>query len=95
MKEEKIPKQKPHTSFNRCLSVAKNPEGNMTTAKKNVKNFILHGEHDKGEYGKGYYGKSAISCLIYIESIILLHIFFLSFTLVARIIYPITPGKGV
>ena len=28
----------------------------MTTAKKNVNNFILQGEHDKGEYGKGYYG---------------------------------------
>ena len=47
MKEEKIAKQKPHTSFNR-LSVAKNPEGNMTTAKKNVKNFILQGEYSKG-----------------------------------------------
>ena len=41
--EEKIPKQKPHTSFNRRLPIAKNPEGNMTTAKKNVKNFILQG----------------------------------------------------
>ena len=48
MEEEKIPKQKPDTSFNRRLSVAKNPEGNMTTAKKNVKNFILQGEYDKG-----------------------------------------------
>ena len=47
--EEEIQKQKPHTSFNRRLSVAKNPKGNMTTAKKNVKNFILQGEHDKGE----------------------------------------------
>ena len=54
MEEEKTPKKKPHTSFNRRLSVAKNSEGNMTTAKKNVKNFILQGEHDKGEYGKGY-----------------------------------------
>ena len=41
MEEEKIPKQKPHTSFNRRLSVVKKPEGNMTTAKKNFKNFIL------------------------------------------------------
>ena len=49
MEEEKITKQKPHTSFNRRLSVAKNPEGDMTTAEKNVKNFILQGEHDKGE----------------------------------------------
>ena len=56
MEEEKIAKQKPHTSFNRRLSVAKNPEGNMTTAKKNVKNFILQGDMTKGEYGKGYYG---------------------------------------
>ena len=43
MEEEKIPKQKPNTTFNRRLSVAKNPEGNMTTAKKNVKIFILQG----------------------------------------------------
>ena len=49
MEEEKIPKQKHDTSFNRRLSVAKNPEGNMTMAKKNVKMFILQGEHDKGE----------------------------------------------
>ena len=41
MEEEKIPKQKSHTSFNNWLSVAKKPEGNMTTAKKNLKNFIL------------------------------------------------------
>ena len=47
MKEEKIPKQKPDTSFNRRLPVAKNPEGNMTTAKKNVKNFILQGNMTK------------------------------------------------
>ena len=52
MQEEKTPKQKPDTSFNRRHSVAKNPEGSMTTAKKNVKNFILHWEHDKGYYGK-------------------------------------------
>ena len=45
MEEEKIAKQKPHTSFNRRLFVAKNPEGNMTTAKKN---FILQGGDDKG-----------------------------------------------
>ena len=49
MEKEKISKQKPHISFNRRQSVAKNPEGNMTTAKKNVKNFIFQGgEHDKG-----------------------------------------------
>ena len=43
MEEEKIPKIKPDTSFNRQLSVAKNPEGNMKTAKKNVKKFIYRG----------------------------------------------------
>ena len=50
MEEEKILKQKPDTSFNRRLSVAKNPEGKMTTAKKNI-NFFLQGEHGKGYYG--------------------------------------------
>ena len=35
MEEVKIPKQIPHTSFNRRLFVAKKPEGNMTTANKN------------------------------------------------------------
>ena len=41
MEEEKIPNQKPHTSFNRLLSVVKKTEGNMTTANKIFKNFIL------------------------------------------------------
>ena len=41
MDKEKIQKQKPHTSFNRRLSVVKKPEGNMTTAKKIFLNFIL------------------------------------------------------
>ena len=53
MEEEKIPKQKPHTYFNRRLNVAKNPEGNMTTAKKNIKKFYFTGEHDKGDMAKG------------------------------------------
>ena len=48
MEEEKIAKQNPHTSFKRRLPVVKKPERNMTTAKKNFKNFILQGEHDKG-----------------------------------------------
>ena len=58
MEEEKTPKQKPDTSFNRRLSVAKNPEGNMTTAKKNFKKFILLGNMTKGGGGiwQGYYG---------------------------------------
>ena len=51
MEEEKIPKQKPHTFFNKRLPVVKKPEGNITTAKKNLKKFIL-----QGEYGKEYYG---------------------------------------
>ena len=41
MEEEKIPKQKPHSSFKRRLPVVKNPEGNMTMAKKKFLNFIL------------------------------------------------------
>ena len=45
MEEEKIPKQKPHISFNRRLCVSIKPEGSMTTAKKN---FILQGEYGKG-----------------------------------------------
>ena len=49
MEEEIIIKQKPHTSFNRWLSVAKNPErGTWQRPWKNLKNFILQGEHDKG-----------------------------------------------
>ena len=48
MEEEKIPKQKPHTSFNRRLPVAKNPEGNMTTAKKNLKILFYRGNMAKG-----------------------------------------------
>ena len=48
MEEEKIPKQKPHTSFKGRLSVVKKPEGNMTTAKKNFKILFYREEHDKG-----------------------------------------------
>ena len=53
MEEKKIPKQKPDTSFNRLLSVAKNLEGNMITAKKNAKKFILQGNMAKGNMAKG------------------------------------------
>ena len=56
MEEEKIPKEKPHTSFNRRLSVVKKPEGNMTTAKKKKNFYFTGGNMTKGEYGKGYYG---------------------------------------
>ena len=67
MEEEKIPKQKPHKSFNRRLSVAKNLEGNMTTAKKNVKNFILQGETwQRGNMAKG---------ITVIKKLILLNVF--------------------
>ena len=57
MEEEKNPKQKPHTSFNRRLSVVKKSEGNMTTDKKNFKKILFYrGDMTKGEYGKRYYG---------------------------------------
>ena len=41
MEEEKISKQKPHTSFNNWLFVAKNPEGTWQRPKKNFKILIL------------------------------------------------------
>ena len=53
MEEEKNQKQKPDTSFNKRLSVAKNPEGNMTFVKKNAKNFILQGDMTKGNMAEG------------------------------------------
>ena len=68
MEEEKTSKQKPHTSFNKRLFVAKNLERNMTKVKKNVKIFILQGEHDKGEYEKGYYGISTSEYLFDLSS---------------------------
>ena len=81
MEEEKISKQKPHTSFNRRLSIAKNLEGNMTTAKKNIKNFILQGNMTKGEYGKGYYGNcfkinKKHNLLLILNSFIRIHVLF-------------------
>ena len=48
MEEEKIPKQKYHTSFNRRLPVAKNPEGNMTTVKKMLKILFYRGTWQRG-----------------------------------------------
>ena len=46
----------------------KNLEGNMTTAKKNVKNFILQGEHDKGgNMTKG--GNMAKGITVFLERI--------------------------
>ena len=54
MEEEKIPKQKPHTSFNKRLSVVKNPEGSMTTAKKIFfKNLFYRGNIIRGNMAKG------------------------------------------
>ena len=50
MEKEKIPKQKPHTSFNRRQSVAKNPEGggHDNGQEKCLKFYFTGGEHDKG-----------------------------------------------
>ena len=58
MEEDKIPKQKPHTSFNRRLSVVKNPEGGTwQRPRKMFKILFYRGNMTKGgEYGKGYYG---------------------------------------
>ena len=54
MEEEKILKHKPDTSFNKQLSVVKKSEGNMTTAKKKFKNFILQeGTWQRGNMAKG------------------------------------------
>ena len=48
MEVEKIQKQKPHTSFNRQLSVAKNPEGTWQQPRKMLKILFYKGEHNKG-----------------------------------------------
>ena len=58
----KISKQKPHTSFNRRLFVAKKPEGTWQRPRKMLKKLFYkggtwqRGNMTKGEYGKGYYG---------------------------------------
>ena len=49
MKEEKIPTQKPHTSFNRRLSVVKKQRGTWQRPRKILKILFYRGEHDKGE----------------------------------------------
>ena len=49
MEEEKFPKQKPHSSYNRRLSVAKNPEWTWQRARKILKILFYRGEHDKWE----------------------------------------------
>ena len=56
MEEEKIPKQKPHTSFNRRLPVAKNLRGTWQRPRKMLKILFYMGNMTKGEYGKGYDG---------------------------------------
>ena len=56
MEEEKIPKQKPHTSFNKRLPVVKKPEGTWQRPRKLFKKLFYRGNMTKGEYGKGYYG---------------------------------------
>ena len=49
MEKEKIPKQIPHTSFNRRLSVVKNQRGTWQRPRKNFKKILFYrGEHDKG-----------------------------------------------
>ena len=49
MVKEKIPKQKPHTSFNRRQSVVKNPEVEHDNGQeKCLKFYFTRGEHDKG-----------------------------------------------
>ena len=48
MEEEKIPKQKPHTSFNRRQSVAKNQRGTWQRPRKILKILFYRGKHDKG-----------------------------------------------
>ena len=47
MEEEKIQKQKPDTSFNKRLSVAKN-RGEHDNGQEKFKKFYFTGEHDKG-----------------------------------------------
>ena len=43
MEEENILKQKPHTSYNRRLSVAKNPEGEHDNGQGNFFKFYFTG----------------------------------------------------
>ena len=58
MEEKEIQKQKPHTSFNRRLSVLKVSNFSIFLAERNFFLLILfyRGNMTKGEYGKGYYG---------------------------------------
>ena len=47
MEEEKNSKQKPHSSFNRRLSVVKNQRGTWQRPRKMLK-FLFYWEHGKG-----------------------------------------------
>ena len=59
MEEEKIPKTKPDTSFNKRLYVAKKLRGTWQWPRKMSKKLFYRGNMTKGgEYGKGYYGNS-------------------------------------
>ena len=65
MEEEKTPKQKPDTSFNRRLSVAKKLREHDNGQVKILKSLFYRGNMTKGEYGKGYYGNILLSSYIY------------------------------
>ena len=54
MEEEKIPKQKPHSSFKRRLPVAKKPEGTWQRPRKILKIlFYRGGTWQRGNMAKG------------------------------------------
>ena len=54
MEKEKIPKQKPHTSFNRRQSVAKNAEGEHDNSQeKCLKFYFTGGTWQRGNMAKG------------------------------------------
>ena len=55
MEEEKIPKKKSDTSFNRWLSVAKKLREHGNGQVKMLKNLFYRGNMIKGKYGKVYY----------------------------------------
>ena len=48
MEEEKIPKQKPHSSFNKDYLLLKILRGTWQRPRKNVKILFYRMEHDKG-----------------------------------------------
>ena len=57
MEEKEIQKQKPHTSFNRRLSVVKKNQRDHDNGQEIFFLILFYrGNMTKGEYGKGYYG---------------------------------------